>query len=1004
MASADNMSPSRSHPDDDDRSPSPRPRSPSPKAARGSRSPGVERTPSPAPRDRSPSRSEGERTPSPSPRRDRSLSPRDRSPSRPRSRSPTPRSQSPDRRPARSLSPRDGSPVRRDDRSPSPRARSPPPRRRDSRSPPPRRRSPSPRRRDVGDEYRPAKKERTPTPPPAPVKTEEEKLADARAEYQKLLNLRSQGVYLPPHRLRALQAAITDKKTREYQRMAWEALKKSINGLVNKVNTANIKFVVPELFGENLIRGRGLFCQSLLKAQHASLPFTPIYACLAAICNTKLPQVGELLVKRLILRFRKAFKRNDKAVCLSSTMFIAHLVNNQVAHEMVAAQILLLLLAKPTDDSVEIAVGLMREVGLFLEEMSPAIAHAVFDQFRNILHEADIDRRTQYMIEVLFQVRKDKYKDNPVIKEELDLVEEEDQITHRIGLDDEIDPQDGLNVFKMDPNWEENEEEYKKLKAEILGEASDDEEGDSDDESESESESEDEEQKALEIKDQSNADLVNLRRTIYLSIQSSADPEEAAHKLMKLRLPAGQEAELVSMIVESCAQEKVYLKFMGLLGERFARLNRMWMDLFEESFAKYYSTIHRYETNKLRNIARFFGHLLATDAIGWHVFSVIHLNEEETTSASRIFIKILFEDLQENIGSAKLKARMSEETLQPSLQGIFPHDEPRNIRFSINYFTSIKMGYLTDEMRTFLANMPKPALPAPPADSDSESVSSYSSYSSYSSRSRSRSRTPPRKDTRGRSLSRTPPRRGRGRSYSRSPSRSRSRSRSYSRSVSRSVSRSPPPRRRAADSRSPSPPPRGRDRSYDRYSRSPSRSRSLTRSPVAAPIRRGRSVTRSRSRSYTRSPSPPPARGYPTRGRPPVAAAAAGPGKRRREGSYSASPSPHRPPQQRPRRGSYSRSRSRSPIPIRGSNGMRGRAGPPPARGGGRDRSYSRSRSRSPVPPAGSAKGGSRRAISRSPSPMAAGNKRRRSYTRSRSRSRSRSWSRSPVAKRGRVD
>ncbi|KAK3494663.1 Pre-mRNA-splicing factor cwc-22 [Neurospora hispaniola] len=1009
MASAD-MSPSRSHPHDATRSPSPRTQSPSPRDEDGSRSPG-ERTPSPPPRDPSPYRSPGERTPSPSPRRDRSLSPRDQPHSHPRSRSPTPRSQSPSGRSVRSPSPREGSPARRDDRSSSPRARSPPPRRH-SRSPPLRGQPPPPRHRDAGGDYRPLRKERTPTPPPVAVKTEEEKLADARAEYQKLLNLRSQGVYLPPHRLRALQAAITDKKTREYQRMAWEALKKSINGLVNKVNTANIKFVVPELFGENLIRGRGLFCQSLLKAQHASLPFTPIYACLAAICNTKLPQVGELLVKRLILRFRKAFKRNDKAVCLSSTMFIAHLVNNQVVHEMIAAQILLLLLAKPTDDSVEIAVGLMREVGLFLEEMSPAIAHAVFDQFRNILHEADIDRRTQYMIEVLFQVRKDKYKDNPVIKEELDLVEEEDQITHRIGLDDEIDPQDGLNVFKMDPNWEENEEEYKKLKAEILGEASDDDEDvDDDDESESGSESEDEEQKALEIKDQSNADLVNLRRTIYLSIQSSADPEEAAHKLMKLRLPAGQEAELVSMIVESCAQEKVYLKFMGLLGERFARLNRMWMDLFEESFAKYYSTIHRYETNKLRNIARFFGHLLATDAIGWHVFSVIHLNEEETTSASRIFIKILFEDLQENIGSAKLKARMSEETLQPSLQGIFPHDEPRNIRFSINYFTSIKMGYLTDEMRTFLANMPKPALPAPPADSDSESVSSYSSYSSYSSRSRSRSLTP-RKDTRGRSLSRTPPRRGRGRSYSRTPSRSRSRSRSYSRSVSKSVSRSPP-RRRAVESRSPSPPPRGRGRSYDRYSRSPSRSRSRTRSPSAAPIRRGRSGTPSRSRSYSRSPSPPPARGYPTRGRAPVSnnnRAAAASGKRRREGSYSASRSPHPPPQQRLRRGSYSRSRSRSPIPIRGNGPAgrdTGRAGPAPARGGRRDRSYSRSRTRSP-PPLADAATGSRRVVSRSPSPVVGNNKRRRSYSSSRSRSRSSSRSRyrsrSPVAKRGRVD
>lgn len=42
--------------------------------------------------------------------------------------------------------------------------------------------------------------------------------------------------------------------------MVWEVLKKFINGLVNKVNMVNIKFVVFELFNENLIRGRGLFC------------------------------------------------------------------------------------------------------------------------------------------------------------------------------------------------------------------------------------------------------------------------------------------------------------------------------------------------------------------------------------------------------------------------------------------------------------------------------------------------------------------------------------------------------------------------------------------------------------------------------------------------------------------------------------------------------------------------------------------------------------------------
>ena len=36
------------------------------------------------------------------------------------------------------------------------------------------------------------------------------------------------------------------------------------------------------------------------------------------------------------------------------------------------------------------------------------------------------------MIEVLMQVRKDKYKDNLILPEGLDLVEENEQITHQI--------------------------------------------------------------------------------------------------------------------------------------------------------------------------------------------------------------------------------------------------------------------------------------------------------------------------------------------------------------------------------------------------------------------------------------------------------------------------------------------------------------------------------------------------------------------------------------------
>ncbi|KAK5171863.1 pre-mRNA-splicing factor cwc22 [Saxophila tyrrhenica] len=602
-------------------------------------------------------------------------------------------------------------------RSPSPRREAPPLRRR-SRSPA-RANGPLPRDVDRSRAMERARqlemRQKDEAEPEKPL-TAEEKQAAAKAEYEKLLNMRSGGTYIPPARLRALQAQITDKTSKEYQRMAWEALKKSINGLINKVNSSNIKHIVPELFNENLVRGRGLFCRSIMKAQSASLPFTPIFAAMAAIVNTKLPQVGELLINRLIIQFRKAFKRNDKSVCHSSTTFIAHLINQQVAHEMLAAQMLLLLLHKPTDDSVEIAVGLMKEVGQHIEEMNSQIALAVYDQFRSILHEGDIDKRVQYMIEVLFQIRKDKYKDHQAVKEELDLVEEEDQITHRPGLDDQVVNEDGLNIFKFDQDWEANEEAYKKLKAEILGEASGSEDEDDEDaEEESSDEEEDQTEKAMEIKDQSNTDLVNLRRSIYLTIMSSGGFEEACHKLMRINLPTGREDELPSMIIECCSQERTYNKFFGLIGERFCKLNRLWKDLFEEMFTKYYETIHRYETNRLRIIAQFFGHLLSSDALGWHVFNVVKLNEEDTTSSSRIFIKILIEDLAQGVGMKSLAERFRDDDLQPALTGMFPTDNPKNTRFSINFFTAIGMGVLTEGMREFLKNMPKPAPPALPA-------------------------------------------------------------------------------------------------------------------------------------------------------------------------------------------------------------------------------------------------------------------------------------------------
>ena len=130
----------------------------------------------------------------------------------------------------------------------------------------------------------------------------------------------------------------------------------------------------------------------MIKAQAASPTFTHVYAGLVAIMNTKFPQTGELIAKRLLVRFRKGFRRNDKVridrwidslinererervvhsfpppplqdMCNAAVKFVAHLVNQQVLHELVALELLTLLLEDPTDDSVEVAIGFLKVGG-----------------------------------------------------------------------------------------------------------------------------------------------------------------------------------------------------------------------------------------------------------------------------------------------------------------------------------------------------------------------------------------------------------------------------------------------------------------------------------------------------------------------------------------------------------------------------------------------------------------------------------------------------------------
>ena len=134
-----------------------------------------------------------------------------------------------------------------------------------------------------------------------------------------------------------------------------------------------------------------------------------------------------------------------------------------------------------------------------------------------------------------------------------------------------------VDVFKYDDQYEENENKYKEIRKTILDESSDDEDessgSDTDDEGGDKKDDVDEEEeqevdqgeskssifiridstfssyfledKQQTIIDQTETNLVTLRRTIYLTIQSSIGAEECAHKLLKMNLRPGQEVSVL---------------------------------------------------------------------------------------------------------------------------------------------------------------------------------------------------------------------------------------------------------------------------------------------------------------------------------------------------------------------------------------------------------------------------------------------------------------------------
>lgn len=548
----------------------------------------------------------------------------------------------------------------------------------------------------------------------------------------------------------------------ELQKSNWGALGSHVESVVQRLDETNIEESMKSLIEVNVIRGEKLVVRYVLKYQNQNNN-PNLYAAFSSLLNSKLPQYGQVLAQEATVRFIHSYRERDDQKVLTMVSLLAEMFNYKIIHEIVILQVLHTLLENFEDRSLRIVIELLQISGKRLLEVIKTAHNMVFEKLREILQGGKLSPALAELLESLFDLRRTDYQGFESTRLELP---DFDVITHTFMIDDDIQTNaNSLGSFEYDPHFLENEKKYEEWKLHFIENLDT-----------QHAVIQANEKPPIFVSDMTYKDNIEFKKEIYLILKSSLSSDEAAHKIFKLRIPDAAKSHVVDIIVKSSYQEATFSKFYGLLSEKLCGTHRSWKPAFEHVFAENYDNSDELEPAQLRTIGKFWGHLLASDYMGFEVFSRVHLNEDETNPPQRVLLKFILLELVAELGINELQDRFHEGYIQPFLSELFPREDSSHMRYSINYFTAIGLGALTEQMRERLTIVQKSKvgnftdINAEERKMPSEGRISREPLPCKSTAhpsKRERSRTPPRR-TRTRNRSVTPPRR---RNRSRSPQR-----------------------------------------------------------------------------------------------------------------------------------------------------------------------------------------------------------------------------------------
>lgn len=532
----------------------------------------------------------------------------------------------------------------------------------------------------------------------------------------------------------------------QQQRSNWTVMENYLRCKIEELNQTGAEETFKDILEVNILLSYRNLVRLILERPDLAKK-AGLYAALAAKLNSVVPEVGACLSREATAIFIEAYNNFDDAKAYTMVSLLAELFNYEVLHEIVVLQVIHLLSKDLTEPSVRLIIQLLWQCGKHLSEVSLTAHNMVFEKLRQVLQAGKMSKDTNLLLQELFDLRSRDYaacSAAPLLQ-----IEDLEHNTHTFMIDsEEFKPLKDLGEFEYHEDFIALERRYETLKAEALApyEAK-------------------ETQKPTVAKDMTGEEEVEFKKRFYLILKSSLSSDEAAHKILKLRIPDADKHRVVDVIVKSSIQEATYSKFYGMLAERLCSSHKSWKPAFEQVFKSNYQNSEEFEPAQLRILGKLWGHILASDYLGFEVFENVHMSEDGTSAPGRIFLKFIFQEMVASLGIAELENRFKEEYIQRFLVNLFPKEDADNIRYSINYFTAIGLGVLTEGMRQRL-DILQAEVQKSRKDSEEEQAQMSqrvgSRYRPGERRSRrDRSVTPPRRQ---RKASITPPRRNRSRS------------------------------------------------------------------------------------------------------------------------------------------------------------------------------------------------------------------------------------------------